>query len=465
MLEVSQAYPAFSDVESYFKILIELKQASSDLITEYIIKKSDALIFPLLKKIDCQNTFLKNFILKNFEGINILLSQLLDTNITVHKLLIKRIMKNFIKKLVNAIKKSGCLTDYFEAANPDSFSAFIKSVIEIEDRISEFVVSPTPMVLPLLTLINTENESFSAIIQFEKDFFNHSIKVEAISNIEEQVSTNLYDSHYILNLLKLIIKNSETVLLVTISKKKLNFVKKDQEAFDSDEDADEEPLTHTSEDNLEVAASNYQFVVFNQESTNMFIHVIRLIFQSFQGKFNEQNTLLMSISNKFNHKKLMFCLDLMIQTLNTINEAFSNIYSIYQENKFYEDFSGIIKEFSKLIESYVNAIYKEFKKTVIEKVLNPGKEDIKSLFLKMEAFTDDITICVKMSAQSQEFLLNSIYYSSVAQLQNSKLGLADLITAFNFFSELISRCEVNEKSKSSLLQNIDGLKRQKNLIS
>ena len=173
----------------------------------------------------------------------------------------------------------------------------------------------------------------------------------------------------------------------------------------------------------------------------------------------------MTFNSKFNHKKLMFCLDLMIQTLNTINSTFSNIHSLYQEYKFNEDFSNIIREFSRLIESYVNAIYKDFKKNVIEKVFNPGKEDIKSLFHKMEAFTDEVTVDVKMTAQSQEFLINSIYFSSVTQLQSSKLGLTDLVTAFNFFSELISRFELNNKSKTNLILNLEGLKRQKNLLA
>ena len=306
--------------------------------------------------------------------------------------------------------------------------------------------------LTFYSLCDPTTDDFKYSIEVEKKFVTEEIN--NIKNImtdgdnsnnsnKETFNTIMINKSFLL-----LIENSKLILKVLISHKRSNY---DEEVDESDKESIEEK----------------RIVEINKEN-NLFLFTFRQIIQVFRNKFNEENGFLLSTKNKFSRITLLNYFDSLIEITSYFTNCITEINSFYEEKKLQDDFSFSLKECGSLIESYVQVIYKDIKKSMIDMLLLKkiqSKLDFDNLIKELSGFIEEINNIVRISNISKEYIINFIYYTSTNLFNNeiNKLNQQEQVYFFDFFTILIKNTNLNEKTNNALLSNLKEHKSRLNI--
>lgn len=425
----------------------------------YLVDKAKSHIFNILNKLSISNAILilKNFIVENTKNIYTLCFVMFEflNKETDKKIMINKIVSCFIINLIEEFKialySNNIIlenSNTLKELNTKDINNIIKIGCELynEFKVLNLSLKNCKGLLYFFSLIELKHNfnKFLDTITLEKEFYAIYIKEDISNELENEIKQQTYESIGINEKIYLMINNSLGNFLCLLS----YYLKNE---IDNNKDED-----------LEIISNEH----------NMFLYFTKRLYNFFQLKYNEQNTLLTSLKfkSKFNRNKILFCLDILNYNLCLINSIYNELLDInfsenlYNNKLIMEDFPFYIKEINKLIEQHTQVIYKDIKKNCLDILIFSNiNEDIKSNILKYVKFLLlDVSVNVKISSKTQDYIINYIFYSSFNIIEN--IAQIDKIAfLISIYEDILTKTDLSTEVYEDINSKIILFKKKRNL--
>lgn len=488
--------------------MIDNSSSSLSVFTEYLINKVESSIIPILKKLSFSNALdlITKYLNNNLKAIKVVCKEIISEisnnpenylttsminsksifsleilyNITINELI------NYFIKYLNNKNEDICLgVKSLSNISTEEMSLLVRFCNKNEKLIYNSIKYNFINGDFFYSLFNTESSTFSDLIKYEKEFYSNHIKKEIVEQIEEECKTKEYDSEFIFDYLKLVFESASfyfKILLYFVNKE--NFNSQSNIKYN----ANTADTTNSSRNiNNNGLYSSYIFnfavkILSENGNTNTFIDCAKKILNVFIYKYNEKLSMFNNYKSKFERCNYLFILDLIVKTINIINQEYlliielsKNLNSDSQEliTSFNEEMTFVMQDYSKTLKNFVNLLYKNLNTSAIEpllknlvdvrsnipfdsKVFNNSKENFESLIENMCN-----SVCV--SSLTQDNILNTIYYSSISIISNNakvvrSKSIGDKQKFISLFEMLISNCDISLKTKQELSSNLEKIK-------